>query len=100
MMRVIRFLTAGAGVMALVAASPTRSGSPVADAAERGDTASVRSLIRQRTDVNTPQGDGMTALHWAASHGNADEVKLLLGAGAKIEAGTRNGNYTPLFLAS
>ena len=84
----------------LAAAAPSPSGSPVADAAERGDTATVRSLIRQRADVNSAQGDGMTALHWAAPHGDANEVKLLLGAGAKIEAGTRNGSYTPLMLAS
>src|SRR5438874_8822802 len=75
-------------------------GSPVADAAMRGDTAGVRALIRQRADVNAPQGDGMTALHWAASHGDATEVKLLLGAGAHVDATTRNGSYTPLHLAS
>lgn len=79
---------------------PTSGESPVADAAMRGDTAAVRSLIKRRTDVNAPQGDGMTALHWAATHGDVAEVKLLLGAGARVDAGTRNGNYTPLHMAS
>jgi ankyrin repeat protein len=88
-------------VAALVAAIPTaETNSPVADAAMRGDTAAVRSLIRQRADVNAPQGDGMTALHWAASHGDANEIRLLLGAGAKVESKTRNGAYTPLHLAA
>lgn len=88
-------------VAALVAAIPaTETNSPVADAAMRGDTAAVRQLIRQRADVNAPQGDGMTALHWAATHGDANEVRLLLGAGAKVEATTRNGAYTPIHMAA
>ena len=74
--------------------------SPVADAAMRGDTARVRALIKQGADVNAAQGDGMTALHWAASRGDAAEVALLTYAGARVEALTRNGNYTPLHLAA
>ena len=83
-----------------VAIPKTAVDSRVADAAMRGDTAAVRSLIRQRVDVNVPQGDGMTALHWAATHGNVTEVRLLLGAGARVEAATRNGAYTPMHLAA
>jgi ankyrin repeat protein len=88
--------------VALIAAIPSKNtiDSRVADAAMRGDTAAVRSLIRQRIDVNVAQGDGMTALHWAAQHGDANEVRLLLGAGAKVEAKTRNGAYTPMHLAA
>ncbi|HEY6220193.1 MAG TPA: ankyrin repeat domain-containing protein, partial [Gemmatimonadaceae bacterium] len=95
----IRALLLGSTLVAAVTATSVDP-SPVADAAERGDTALVRSLIRKHANVNAPQGDGMTALHWAARHGDANEVKLLLGAGAKIEAGTRNGSYTPLQLAA
>ena len=83
-----------------VAIANTSVDSRIADAAMRGDTATVRALIRQRVDVNAPQGDGMTALHWAAQHGDANEVRLLLGAGAKVEAKTRNGAYTPIHLAA
>jgi ankyrin repeat protein len=87
---------------ALIAAIPSGNtvDSRVADAAMRGDTAAVRSLIRQRVDVNVAQGDGMTALHWAAQHGDANEVRLLVGAGAKVESKTRNGAYTPMHLAA
>jgi ankyrin repeat protein len=74
--------------------------SPVADAAMRGDTAAVRALIRKGANVNVAQGDGMTALHWAASHGDAREIQLLVGAGAKVEAKTRNGAYTPIIFAA
>src|SRR5215208_8092011 len=83
-----------------IAVANTSVDSRIADAAMRGDTATVRTLIRQRVDVNVAQGDGMTALHWAASHGDAGEIRLLLGAGAKIEAKTRNGAYTPIHLAA
>src|SRR6476620_4329269 len=72
----------------------------VADAEMRGDTAKVRQLIKQGADVNAAQGDGMTALHWAAQRGDAEQTKLLVYAGARLEAETRNGNYTPLHLAS
>ena len=38
----------------------------VADAAMHRDTATVRSLISRKADVNAPQADGARALHWAA----------------------------------
>lgn len=74
--------------------------SPVADAAERGDVETVVALLRQGADVNAAQGDGMTALHWAAMNGNAEMVDVLLYAGAATEATTRLGGYTALHLAS
>src|SRR5947208_6600487 len=87
---------------ALIAAIPARNTteSRVADAAMRGDTATVRALVRQRIDVNAAQGDGMTALHWAASHGDADQTRMLIYAGARLDVTTRNGSYTPLHLAA
>lgn len=74
--------------------------SPVADAAMRGDVEAVRSLLAQGADVNEAQGDGMTALHWAARSRNASLTRFLLGAGADVGAGTRIGRYTPLHLAA
>ncbi|MGH9144210.1 MAG: ankyrin repeat domain-containing protein, partial [Vicinamibacterales bacterium] len=46
------------------------------------------------------QGDGMTALHWAAMHGDADLTATLLYAGANVRATTRLGGYTALHLAA
>jgi uncharacterized protein len=74
--------------------------SPVADAAERGDVETVVALLQQGADVNAAQGDGMTALHWAAMNGSAEMVEVLLYAGAAAEATTRLGGYTALHLAS
>ena len=74
--------------------------SPVADAAERGDINAVKSLLKEGADVNAAQGDGMTALHWAADRGQAELAELLVYAGANIAAQTRIGQYTPLHLAA
>ncbi len=66
----------------------------------RGDLEAVRALLKQGADVNAAQGDGMTALHWAAMNGNVEMAKVLMVAGANLEAVTRIGDYTPLHLAS
>jgi ankyrin repeat protein len=78
----------------------TQSSSPLADAAERGDKAAVKLLLKQGADVGVAQGDGMTALHWAAERGDAELAQQLLFAGANAAAVTRIGLYTPLHLAA
>jgi len=74
--------------------------SPIADAAMRGDKTAVRDLLKQGADVNGAQGDGMSALHWAAERGDAELADMLIYAGANIAAVTRIGQYTPLHLAA
>ena len=66
----------------------------------RGDVESVRTLVRGGADVNAAQGDGMTALHWAALNGDLKTMDVVLYAGAATEPLTRVGAYTPLHLAS
>src|SRR5438105_10618534 len=75
-------------------------GSAVADAAMQADAAAVRALLQQGADVNAAEGDGMTALHWAAEHGDPDLASLLLKAGANTRAETRIGRHTPLHIAA
>ena len=58
----------------------------------------VRALIKQRVDVNVPQGDGSTALHWAVHLDDASTADLLMLAGARVNAADDTG-ATPLFLA-
>src|SRR3954447_12754897 len=72
--------------------------SPLADAAEKSDRAALRILLKQHSDVNAPQADGMTALHWAAYLDDVETAKLLLKSGAYGTATNRYG-VTPLSLA-
>ena len=64
-----------------------------------GDLPGVRALIVKKADVNAPQPDGSTALHWAVHLSSHDMVDALLKAGADPKAATRLG-ATPLYLAS
>ncbi len=72
--------------------------SEVADAVMRGDGAAVQKLVEQHADVNAPQADGATALHWAVFRSDKPTVDLLLRAGANPKAANRDGS-TPLWLA-
>jgi uncharacterized protein len=84
----------------LLAGAVSLSRSPVADAAMDGNVDAVQSLLRAGEDVNEPQPDGMTALHWAADRNDQRVARLLLDAGADVTARTRIGEYTPLLVAS
>ena len=65
-----------------------------------GDRDAVRALLKQGADVNAAQGDGFTALHWAAKKGDAELAGVLVVAGANVRAATRLGGFTPLHLAA
>src|ERR671913_435568 len=86
--------------MLLTAAMSAQVVSSVADAAAKGDKAAVRQLLKDGADVNGAQGDGMSALHWAAERGDAELADMLLYAGANVSAQTRIGQYTPLHIAA
>jgi ankyrin repeat protein len=98
LMRTLRFSVPGA--MALTAILSAAASAPVADAAMDGNRDAVKSLLKQAADVNAAQGDGMTALHWAAMKNDGDLAQTLLYAGANVRATTRIGAYTPLMLAA
>ena len=91
----------GSVTLALIlAVSIIEAQSSIADAAMNGDAVAVRALLKKGVDVNEAQGDGTTALHWAAMKGNADIAQMLIFAGANLRATTRLGGYTPLYLAA
>jgi ankyrin repeat protein len=98
-----------AAVVLLSAARPPANGrhgvgnpteAPLAEAVMRGDTARVRALLKQGVDVNAAMPDGMAPLHFAAQRGDLSSAQVLVYAGARVDAVTRNGNYTPLHLAA
>jgi uncharacterized protein len=72
---------------------------PLVDAVKQKDMATVRALLQKRVDVNAPEGDGATALHWAAYQDDAEMVDLLIASGAKVNV-ANDLAITPLYLAS
>ena len=83
------------------ASTPGRAAdkSEMADAAMKGDKAALRRLLQQHADVNAPQIDGATALHWAVYRDDLEAAGLLIAAGAKVDAANREA-FTPLAMAS
>jgi uncharacterized protein len=69
--------------------------SPVADAVQNRDFPTLGTLLKQNVTVNAAQGDGTTALHWAAHWNDPETVSLLLKAGANANAVNQYG-ATPL----
>jgi ankyrin repeat protein len=90
----------GAVLVAALLAASLPPDAPMADAAMRGESEQVRALIKSGADVNLAQGDGMTALHWAAELGDVEMATMLIAAGANLESVTRIGGIRPLHLAA
>lgn len=68
------------------------------EAVKISNAEAVRTLLKERVDVNARQGDGATALHWAVHRNDDSMVDLLLRAGAKPDLADDTG-ATPLYLA-
>jgi ankyrin repeat protein len=91
---------AGIAGTALLLAATTPAPAPIAEAAMRGDVESVMKLLKTGASVNAAQGDGMTALHWAAERGDLKMATALIAAHPNVKAVTRIGGYTPLHIAA
>ena len=83
----------------LAATTAMAAGSEVADATMKRDGGAVRALIQRKANVNAPQVDGTTALHWAVRLDDADLADMLIRAGANVAAANRDG-VRPLQLAA
>ena len=70
--------------------------SPLMLAALKGQLALSEKMVKKGADVNKP---GWTPLHYAASNGHVEVIKLLLEHHAYIDAESPNGS-TPLMMAS
>ena len=97
-----RLAIVGAAVLLSAAAAPRHaSDPPVADAAMRGDTragaaAAQAGRRRQRRAGRRHDRAALGGDRTATSI----EARMLVYAGARLDATTRNGNYTPLHLAA
>jgi ankyrin repeat protein len=72
---------------------------PLIEAVKQKDKTAVRALLQKRADVNATEGDGATALHWAAYRDDLEMVEMLINAGAKVNA-ANDLKVTALLLAS
>jgi ankyrin repeat protein len=98
-MRTSRAVGCAALLWVLIVNIAAGAGSDVADATQRGDRAAVQKLIQQKIDVNAPQVDGATALHWAVYRADDQLFDILIRAGADVKATNREG-VTPLSMAA
>lgn len=85
-------------LLAVASLAASSSDPPLIDAARNGDGATVLALLDDGVDVNAPQGDGATALHWAVHLSDRETTDALIEAGANVNAVNDIG-VTPLWLA-
>ncbi|MCJ7822861.1 MAG: ankyrin repeat domain-containing protein, partial [Armatimonadetes bacterium] len=69
-------------------------------AAQQGDVEATRRLIAEGSDVNVRDKWGITTLHRAVGMGQTAVVKVLLEAGADVNAAEPEGGMTPLHSAA
>jgi ankyrin len=93
----MRILQSGV-LLAILATSGWASDTRIADAAQNGDAALVRSLLSQKSEVSAPQADGSTALHWIVRADDLETADLLIHSGFNVSAANRRG-MTPLDVA-
>ena len=94
-----RLCPVSVGLLFLCAGVAHGATADVADAAMRGNRDAVRAAVTRKADVNAPQVDGTTALHWAVQRDDVEMADLLIAAGARVAARTREG-VMPLQLAA
>jgi uncharacterized protein len=80
-------------------AIPAHAASPLADTIKAGDRQGALALIRAGADVNEPQNDGTTPLHWAVYQVDPELVATLLRNEAEANVSNAFG-ATPLSQAA
>jgi uncharacterized protein len=80
-------LAIGILALAMAAAAAAADGDVrLVEAARNKDQQTVRTLLKQRADVNVRSHDGSTALLWAAHWNDLETADLLIRAGADVNA--------------
>ena len=78
-----------------IALAAAAAAAPLVDAVKSGDRTAAMAMLDKRVDVNAPEADGTTALHWAVQRGDLDLVQRLIRAGANVKAKNDYGS-TPM----
>jgi ankyrin repeat protein len=99
MMRMIKTVFRAFVVLLVASSSVFALDSPLHEAVVAGDVKRVRVLIADGVDVNIVDGDGSTALHWAAHYDDLESGRELLAAGA-ASATVNQFGVQPIALAS
>ena len=89
---------AGCGLLLAVTVQSAAAEVRLIDAIRNRDAAAVRTLVKQRAEINVADRDGTTPLHWAVHFDDAATIDLLLRAGAKVNVADDTG-VTALYLA-
>src|SRR5688572_18175536 len=97
-MRAIAFSLSVALASVAYAADPVVRDMRLVEAVKAGNSAAAVTLLQKKVDVNAPEPDGTTALHWAARNDDSNLVDRLIRAGADAKATNRYG-VTPIALA-
>src|SRR5207253_8816327 len=91
----------------VIATNPSPTATPLSanevdllKAADAGDTAKVKQLLDESTNVNVKDATGRTPLIEASYYGHADTVKLLLEKGANPNAMKNDGTTAMGFALS
>jgi len=95
----MKYVTGACVIVLLSIANLAAAAADLADAAMKKDKQAIRALLQKKADVNAPQIDGATALHWAVQWDDLETVELLIKAGANVKAVTRTGG-TAMSLAA
>jgi ankyrin repeat protein len=90
----MRYLLALSFIITMNVVTTGAADSRLIDAVKNQDQHTARALLENgsHVNVNEADGEGMTALLWAAHWDEADMVKCLIEAGANVKATTRFGN--------
>jgi ankyrin repeat protein len=64
---------------------------PLISAVRAGDAEQARALLAAKADVAARDGDGWSALDWAAGRGDLELIEQLLAAGADASAAAEDG---------
>ncbi|HEY4360240.1 MAG TPA: ankyrin repeat domain-containing protein [Bryobacteraceae bacterium] len=94
-----RGIRRGIGIGIALACVSVGHAGPLLDAVKAGNKEQVRTLAKNRAEVNAAEADGTTPLDWAVRADDLEIARMLLQGGAHANAANRYG-ITPLSLAA